>query len=322
MRIRVSHAKTRTTLVVLSTAIALLAAEALARIIGVGPTFGQLIFVREIPTRIIGGVPLWKEKYPSRYDSEDMKQASTDRDAFTILGLGDSIMYGVWQAKENTYLEQTRRVLARRSKRPVAILNAAVPGYNTVQEDVTYGEIEDQIKPDLVLVHYWLDDSHHYRVVDGYAVDFGNMSDDASRLADRALPLPPRMGDFLLVHSRVYDLLMQVVFAANQPAEPFDWTPVSTPLASIQERAQRAGGRLLVLASAQLDEPSPKPNGDLVSLQQFALSRGIEVIDLSEWLTGVDSTAIAIDGCHFNAEGHRLIGEHLADYLLQHDLKE
>ena len=56
-------------------------------------------------------------------------------------------------------------------------------------------------------------------------------------------------------------------------------------------------------------------------IRKFAAPRGIEVIDLTEWLRGVDSKQIGMDGCHFNAEGHRLIGEHLADYLLQHDLQ-
>jgi lysophospholipase L1-like esterase len=57
-------------------------------------------------------------------------------------------------------------------------------------------------------------------------------------------------------------------------------------------------------------------------LREFAAPRGIEVIDLSEWVRGVPAKQIAIDTCHFNAEGHRLVGEHLADYLLQHDLRD
>ena len=57
-------------------------------------------------------------------------------------------------------------------------------------------------------------------------------------------------------------------------------------------------------------------------MQHFAATRGIEVIDVSRWLSGVDSKRIAMDSCHFNAEGHRLVGERLAEYLLEHDLKE
>jgi lysophospholipase L1-like esterase len=101
-----------------------------------------------------------------------------------------------------------------------------------------------------------------------------------------------------------------------------DWTLVSRPLVDLQERAQRAGGRLLVLASPEMTGATPKPVGNLDQLQQFAASRGIEVVDLTQWVAGMSSKTISMDGVHFNAEGHRIIGERLADYLLRHDLEE
>jgi lysophospholipase L1-like esterase len=33
------------------------------------------------------------------------------------------------------------------------------------------------------------------------------------------------------------------------------------------------------------------------------------------------AAAIRMDGFHFNAKGHRLIGEHLAEYLLARDVR-
>jgi len=316
-----AHFLTNTRLVVVSTILALVAAEILARCVGSGPKFGQLIYVRGVPTRSVDGVALWSDAHP-RCDSEDIQRAAADRSAFTVVGLGDSIMYGVSQPKEATYLEQARRVLASRSKRRVEMLNLAVPGYNTLQESAVYKELDTHVRPNLVIVHYWIDDAQQYRVVGGYVVDVGNISEDRGRLVVRALPLPPAMSDFLLVHSRLYDLLTQAILAVNRKNEPDDWTRVSKPLADIQERAQLVGGRVVVLASPLLEGPDPEPNGDLPRLQRFAATRGFEVIDLSEWLRGVSSKQIGLDACHFNAEGHRLIGEHLAEYLLQHDLKE
>jgi lysophospholipase L1-like esterase len=300
----------------------LLAAEALARVMGLRPKFGPLFPLEGTPPRTVDGVVLWSVKAP-RADSQDVRRAASDRVAFKVLGLGDSIMYGVGQRKEDTYLEQAQRILARRSSRPVEVLNLAIPGYNTIQESLVYKELGDQIRPDLVLVHFWQDDERQYRVVGGYVFDPEDISEDG-RLLVRALPVPDRVNDFLLMHSRLYDLLTQVVFAHRRTAtrdDAAEWARVCEALADIQDRVRRAGGRMLVLASPSLSGTSPRPNDFLTPLRQFASAHGIEVIDLSEWLRGVDVRDIAMDSCHFNAAGHHVIGERLAEYLLEHDLK-
>lgn len=307
------------TLVILSTALALVIAETLARTIGAGLRFGQLMHVRDIATRTVNGVPLWQSGHP-RYDDDDLRRAGQDRDAFTVLGLGDSILYGVGQPKDATYLEQARQALAGRTSRRVDVLNLAVPGFNTAQENAVFAEVGEQIEPDLVIVHYWADDMHQYRVVGGYVVDIGNVSAEAGHLVVRALPLPAAINDYLLVHSRLYAVLTEAIVAERIREAPLDWSRVLDPLAEINARAQRAGGRLLVLASVDLSGPTPRPVADLDVLRELAAARGIDVIDLSEWVRDVASADIAMDPVHFNAAGHRLIGERLAAYLLQNDL--
>src|SRR5262249_37019704 len=193
--------------------------------------------------------------------------------AFTIVGLGDSIMYGVWQTKEETYLEVARRTLSGRTDRPVEMLNLAVPGYNTVQEDAVYKEIADRIEPNLVLLHYWIDDVHQYRDVGGYVIDFGDFAGDPHPLLAR-FPVPEPIGDFLLVHSRAYDLLLETMIARQRKPELYDWSRVSEPLARIQDRVSRAGGRLVVLSSADLGTEKPMSNGDLARLRELAARRG------------------------------------------------
>jgi hypothetical protein len=54
--------------------------------------------------RTVNGVVLWQAHDP-RARAEDIARAAAADDAFTVLGLGDSIMYGVGQTKEQTYLE-------------------------------------------------------------------------------------------------------------------------------------------------------------------------------------------------------------------------
>ena len=302
-----------------ATLVALLLVEGAARWLGINPGYGRFISLGEAPTRDVGGVTLWQDHDP-RTSADDVTRVAGKREAFTVVGLGDSIMYGVGQAKTDTYLEEARRRLAGRTARPVEILNLAVPGYNTMQEDAVHREIADRLAADLVLVHYWSDDGRIYRVVGGYVVDVGDMSADG-RLVVRALPLPPAVNDFLLVHSRLYQVLTQAVIALDRRVTPADWSRVSTPLVALNDRVRRGGGRLVVLASPPLDGDVVRPNSDLPELRRLAEQQGFEVIDLSEWLAGSDAATIRMDGCHFNAAGHRLVGERLAEYLLAHDLR-
>jgi lysophospholipase L1-like esterase len=306
-------------LVAIATLVALLVAEGLARWMGINPGYGRLIALGDAPTRTVNGVVLWLDNAP-RAGDDDVVRAAADHDAFTIVGLGDSIMYGVGQPPQQTYLEQTRRTLTERQTRKVDIVNLAVPGYNTMQEDAVHREIADRLKADLVMVHYWSDDARLYRVVGGYVVDVGDMSADG-RVVVRALPIPPSINDFLLVHSRLYEILTQAVIEFDRRATPADWSRVSKPLVALHDRVAQAGGRLLVLASPDLEGDVARPNSDLPSLRKLGAKYGFDVIDISEWLAGLSAPSIRMDGCHFNAEGHRIVGEHLAAYLMSHDLK-
>ena len=299
--------------------VGLLVAEGLMRLLGINPGYGQLLALGDTPIRTVDGIPLWQDHDP-RARPEDITRAAAARDAFTVLGLGDSIMYGVGLTKDETYLEQMRRALAGRAARPVEVVNLAVQGYDTLQEDAVHRELGDRLTPNLVLVHYWSDDARLYRAVGGYVVDVGDLSPDG-RLVVRALPIPPAINDFLLVHVRLYQLLTHAVLAYDSRVTSNDWSRVAQPLVALNERVRHAGGRLVVLASPDLTYDAVRANAELPLLRQLAKEHGFEVIDLGAWLDGAPAAAIRIDGCHFNAEGHRVIGEHLAEYLLAHDLR-
>lgn len=310
----------RILLVVVSTIIALGIAEYAARKGGLPPGFGRFISTQDTPHRMVDGVVLWGVRNP-RYDRADVERAIAEPNIFNIVALGDSILFGVNLSKEQTYMEHTRRLLAERSPRKIEILNLAVPGYGTLQENAALKELDQRLQPDLTVVHYWGDDVLQYRALGPYVVDFGDITEDG-RTVIRPFPLPPDISDYLLVHSRLYDFLSGVALNLTRQPQPRDWTRVSKPLTEIYQRTARGGGRMLIIASVELNGPRAKSTADIAQLHAFADSLGIEVIDLAEWLTGVDVQRIAMDGCHFNAEGHRLLGERFTEYLLQHDLKE
>ncbi len=301
---------TKIFLALISTSLTLLALEALLR------------FAEGRPLRSVDGVVLWSTRSP-RAEPADIQRAAADPRAFKILGLGDSVMYGVSEPKEQTYLEYARRVLAQRAQRPVEIINLAVPGFNTVQEDAVYKEIEGQLTPNLVVVHALPNDTAQYVSDGAYVYDTRALPENSD--ARVRFPFAARVNDALLAHSRVYDRLYALVLRRR-----VDWSNLQDPpggearmcaaLVQIHERAQRAGARLLVLSSADLRRPLS--NQLPAALRQCASRQGIEVIDLTEWLGGVDADGIALDDYHFNEEGHRRVGEALATYLLAHDLRE
>jgi lysophospholipase L1-like esterase len=306
-------------LAALALALALLAAEGAARLLGVEPVYGRFIALGDTPTRTVGDVVLWQDAAP-RAGAADLARAAAAPDAYTIVGLGDSIMYGVGQSKEATYLEQARRRLAADGAPRFEMLNLAVPGYNTLQEDAVHRELSATVQPDLVLLHYWSDDARLYRVVGGYVVDFGDMSADG-RLVVRALPVPAAINDYLLVHSRLYQLLTQAVIAYDRRATPADWRRVEEPLIALSDRVRDGGGRLVVLASPDLGGEAVRANNDLPALRRLGAAHHFEVVDLAEWLPGAAAADVRMDACHLNAEGHRRIGERLARYLRERDLR-
>jgi len=84
---------------------------------------------------------------------------------------------------------------------------------------------------------------------------------------------------------------------------------------------RRAGGRLVVLASPDLAGDSVRGSDELPLLRELAANHHFELVDLSTLLDDVPAASIRMDRCHFNAEGHRRIGEHLAEYVLTRDLR-
>src|SRR5262249_25972340 len=149
----VRHAvKLQLALAAVAIVVGLLVAEGVTRLLGINPGYGQLLPVGETTMRTVDGIALCEDHDP-RARPEDIARAAADHDAFTVLGLGDSIMYGVGLTKEQTYLEQMRRALAGRAARPVEVVNLAVQGYDTLQEDAVHRELGDRLAPNLVLLH-------------------------------------------------------------------------------------------------------------------------------------------------------------------------
>lgn len=65
--------------------------------------------------------------------------------------LGDSIVFGLGIEAEEAFPRALERVLQRRLRRPVEVVNGGVPGYGTLQQLKMFEETVDTLQPDIVL---------------------------------------------------------------------------------------------------------------------------------------------------------------------------
>lgn len=75
--------------------------------------------------------------------------------AFCIIGLGDSVMFGWGVNDDETYLSRIScKLNSEQPSAPVRVINMCVPGYNTVMELETLREKGLQHNPKLVMIHF------------------------------------------------------------------------------------------------------------------------------------------------------------------------
>jgi len=165
-----------------------------------------------------------------------------------LIGLGDSFTFGVGVRDEHTFL---RRLEGRLNKhQTVEVLNAGTQGYNTRDQQLTLEYRWLELRPDLVLVVFYLNDIYR----DESAVAFWNNGEGHgvylqptglarhSHLLDwcqyswRARDLRQRM---VAHYSQAYFTDPKSFFArANSRSHPMDWSASRAALVRIVELAR------------------------------------------------------------------------------------
>ena len=100
-----------------------------------------------------------------RTDAHGFRSSSSpeelDRAGYRIVGIGDSFMFGLGVEQGEPYLAVLeKRLRAEHPELDARILNAAVPGYNTVMEVETLREKLLSHRPDLVIIEFVGNDLH------------------------------------------------------------------------------------------------------------------------------------------------------------------
>ncbi len=89
----------------------------------------------------------------------DSASQSLTSGSFRVLVLGDSNVYGVGVPADETFCARLeRRLNDPPSVRPIDVVNAGIPGYNTRDQLALFRRLESAVAPDLVLIGFFVND--------------------------------------------------------------------------------------------------------------------------------------------------------------------
>jgi lysophospholipase L1-like esterase len=234
-----------------------------------------------------------------------------------ILVLGDSVAFG-WGVKvEDAFPSRLEAGFRQSGAAAVEAVNSGVPGYNTTQELrflQTYG---DRLQPDLVLLLYVDNDID---AIDPARVHMGILAD----------PRKDPLGaiDYFLSTSHLYFMMRHLIPLAVGAArvslaerrQSAGWRESMQSLDEMARDCRARGVPLAVFHFRMLDDPISHGLND--AIEDRAEADGFYLCDTLPWFAGRNIRRLTnsfID-THPNAEGHRILAEGMAHFLLTRSL--
>jgi lysophospholipase L1-like esterase len=210
------------------------------------------------------------------------------------------------------------------------VWNAAVPGYNTVQQAAMLETLAPRVKPDLVLVAFCMND-----YLDPPRLTENGRLDATAPTSAGPVPLTSYLWysrTLVFTKEKIKDL--QKAYPEWFPVWTHDihyltqrpgWTRAQQALLRMQQTAERNGAKMLLVIfpveqQLRLDERSAQDD-----LSRFAQEHRIDVLDLfptfrAHWqddlYVGWWSEVGSVDKLHLNARGHRLAADEIAAQIL------
>ena len=231
---------------------------------------------------------------------------------YRILALGDSVTFGWGVPQHQIFAFRLEQLLQGSLQRPVRVINSGVGGYNTVQE-VTYFKQEGvTFQPDLVMLTYVQNDIEENK---------GPFDPWTARsLRGKSLPgmlktLLGKLWFFRLVHHTYhYALPKQLKGQSSNPLQGGKgWSDSMSALGELAAMCEEHQIPLIVFFRG-----SNKNNPLFEDVVRHV--HGVPVKDMGPWFEGLDESSLVnskVDG-HPNAEGHRVMAEHMADEIVSY----
>ncbi len=229
---------------------------------------------------------------------------------FRILALGDSVTFGWGVPQHEIFTSRLEQVLPGRLQRPVRVINSGVGGYDTVQE-VTYFKREGiTLQPDLVLLTYVGNDIEENR---GPFNPWGG----PTSIKDMVMKMLGKLWSYRLVHHTYrYAVLSHLKVQSSNPLQRGEgWRRSMSALDELVVMCREQNIPLIVFFRRSHPDENKPLFEDVVRHIP-----GFPVKDMGPWYQGLDEASLVlskVDG-HPNAEGHRVMAEHMADDVVSY----
>jgi lysophospholipase L1-like esterase len=207
-----------------------------------------------------------------------------------VLALGDSWTFGRGVPDDATWPARLEEILRARGH-DVAVFNAGVPGYDTVQEETVFAQLADAVAPTFVVLAWLPNDvterSEHARqgltVLDGQLVYDVERYRTWKRQVEHGGMYASALYRFLRLRIKRLGGRDRSRWKVDLDAEALAYS--QAPLARIQRRADALGAPLLVVLSPREEEVAgTAPIDHHARMAGFARDRGAGVVDLaSAW---------------------------------------
>jgi lysophospholipase L1-like esterase len=233
---------------------------------------------------------------------------------YRILALGDSVTFGWGVPQHQIFSFRLEQLLQNRLQRPVRVINSGVGGYNTVQE-VTYFKQEGiTFQPDLVMLTYVQNDIEENK---GPFDPWTEGSLRGKSLPDMVITILGKLWFYRLVHHTYhYALSEQLKGQSSNPLQGREgWNHSMSALGELVTMCENHKIPLIVFFRRSRPGENNPLFEDVVRHVQ-----GVPVKDMGPWFERLDESLLVnskIDG-HSNAEGHRVMAEHMADEIMSY----
>jgi lysophospholipase L1-like esterase len=266
--------------------------------------------------------PSWETRYGDVLVSYN-EQGLRDRpilpkgeNEYRVLALGDSVTFGWGVDQDKTFSARLESLLQGRLHRPVRVINSGVAGYNSVQE-VTYFKQEGlALQPDLVLLTYVQNDIEELNPTWDSRTS-GSLS--GKSVTDMVSNVVGKLWLYRLAFHTYNYALKKRTLATPSPEE----TGWRHSMAALRELVRICRERHIPLM--MFFERSHRTDSSTLLLEDVVRNtRGVPVEDMAPWYEGLDTRSFMnskIDS-HPNAEGHRLIAEHMANDIVSYWAKK